>query len=336
MLSEGQQRLDQVVQRREQLAAELNAHQLRLAAAGRAMESFDERIAIALNAKFDKRSAALDKSVELLGALTRVAEEALQPPASPKKRGVGPCDRGAIVVSSSAQGSSNAFAAGCQPEHAGVPPIAPMSVGGMHTLQVTTADSAAVEPSGRQAAGLAAQDLHTECGARASRRGGRRKVGKRYSSDSMGDGPSARTKRMRARDHQQDHERLRHADGSFCTEEEQVALVMALSDTGGASSSAPVPASTPTPTSTPPPMPQVSLLVTFSTQPAPVHAPASSPALAPSTEAAPADGSPDRFGDVSSMLAVEPDGGVVPEGVTSNDKLSEETALGEPLSSRTG
>ena len=151
----------------------------------------------------------------------------------------------------------------------------------------------------------------------------------------MGDGPSARTKRMRARDHQQDHdERLRHADGSFCTEEEQVALVMALSDTGGASSSAPVPAPTPTPTPTPPPMP-VSLLVTFSTRPAPMHAPASSPALAPSTEAAPADGSPDRFGGVASILTVEPDDGVVPEGVTSNGKLSEETALGEPLSSRT-
>ena len=34
-LPEGQQRLDQVVHRREQLAAELHAHQLRLAAAGR-------------------------------------------------------------------------------------------------------------------------------------------------------------------------------------------------------------------------------------------------------------------------------------------------------------
>ena len=67
-----------------------------------------------------------------------------------------------------------------------------------------------------------------------------------------------------------------------------------------------------------------------------MHAPASSLALAPSTEAAPADGSPDRFVGVASILSVEPDDGVVPEGVTSNDKLSEETALGEPLSSRTG
>ena len=102
MLPEGQQRLGQVVQRREQLAAELNAHQLRLAAAGRVMESLDDRIVAALNAKFDKRSAALGKSVKLLAALTRVAEEALQPSVSPKKRGnVGPCDRGVIVGLSS-------------------------------------------------------------------------------------------------------------------------------------------------------------------------------------------------------------------------------------------
>ena len=273
--------------------------------------------------------------MELLDALTRVAEEALQPPASPQKRGVGPYGRGAIVVSSSAQGSSNAFAAGCQPEHVGVPPVEPLSVEGMRTLQVTTADSAAVEPCGRRAAGITVQDLHIECGARESRRGVRRKVGKRYSSDSMGDGPSARTKRKRARDHQQDHVRLRHADGSIFTEEEQVALVMALSDTGGASSSAPIPAPTPTPTPTPSPMPQVSLLVTYSTRPAPVHALAP-PALSTLTEAASADGSPDRLVDVASILSVEPHDGVVPEGVTSNGELSEATALGEPLSSRTG
>jgi len=53
------------------------------------MESLDDRIAIALNAKFDKRSAALDKSVELLDALTRVAEEALQPPPPPKSVALG-------------------------------------------------------------------------------------------------------------------------------------------------------------------------------------------------------------------------------------------------------
>ena len=115
-LPEGQQRLEQVVRMREQLAVELVA-QLRLAASGNLMESFDDMTAIALNATFDKRSVALGKSVELLDALTRLAEETLQSPASPRKRGVGPCDRGAIAVSSSAQGSSNAT--GCEPEHAG-------------------------------------------------------------------------------------------------------------------------------------------------------------------------------------------------------------------------
>ena len=121
-LSEGQQRLDQVVQRREQLAAELNAQQLRLAAAGREMESLDDRLAAALNAEFDKRSAALDKSEKLLAALTRVAEEALQPLVSSEKRGnVGPCDRGAIVGSSSVQGSANAFVAGREPKRVDVP-----------------------------------------------------------------------------------------------------------------------------------------------------------------------------------------------------------------------
>ena len=91
MQSEGQQRLEQVVQMREQLDAELNAQQLRLAAAGREMEPLDDRLAAALNAKFDKRSAALDKAEKLLAALTRVAEEALQPLVSSEKRGnVGP------------------------------------------------------------------------------------------------------------------------------------------------------------------------------------------------------------------------------------------------------
>ena len=74
-----------------------------------------------------------------------------------------------------------------------------------------------------------------------------------------------------------------HADGSFCTEEEQVAQVLALSETGGSSSSAPAPTPTPTPTPAPSPMPHVSLLVTFLTQPAPVHAPAASPTPAPAT-----------------------------------------------------
>ena len=67
---------------------------------------------------------------------------------------------------------------------------------------------------------------------------------------------------------------------------------------------------------------------------------ANSKPLAPSqvsvSEAAPAGGSSGRSVDVSaSILSVEPDDGVVPEGVTSKDKSSDTTALGEPLSSRT-
>ena len=93
MLSEGQQRLEQVVQMREQLEAELNAQHLRLAEAGREMESLGS-MAAALNAKCGKLSAALDKSAEPMAALTRGAEEALQPLVSSVKRGnTGSCDR---------------------------------------------------------------------------------------------------------------------------------------------------------------------------------------------------------------------------------------------------
>ena len=292
-LYEGQQRLERAVRTREQLAAELAAR-LRLAAPGKLSKSLYDTTAIALNVTSDERSVAFGKSVELLGALTRVAEETLQSPDYPRKRGVGPCDRGTSAVSSSTQGDSNAAASGCQPEHVGVLPAASLSVGGVCTLQVTTADPAAVKPSDRRAATATVRDPRTECVASASRRGAQGKVGKRYSSDPMGDGPSARTKRKRARDHQQDQERLRHADGSFFTEEGQVALVMALSDTGGASSSAPAPAPTPSPTPTPSPMPQISLLVTVSARLAPSQHTLASSALS-STEAALADGSPDRF-----------------------------------------
>ena len=111
-----------------------------------------------------------------------------------------------------------------------------------------------------------------------------------------------------------------------------MALVLALSDTSGASSSAAASAPTPSPTPTPPPMPQISLLVTFSTRSAPSHTLAS-PALS-STDAALADGGPDRLG-VASILSVEPDDGVIPEGTTGNDKVSEATALGEQPPSRT-
>ena len=156
-LSEGPQRLEQAVRTREQLAAELAARR-RLAARGKLSESLYDMTAIALNVTSDGRSAALGRSVELLDALTRVAEETLQSPDYYRKCGVGPCDRGTSASSSSAQGGSNAPATGCQPEHVGVLPAAPLSVGGVYTLQVTTADPAAVKPSDRRAATATVQD----------------------------------------------------------------------------------------------------------------------------------------------------------------------------------
>ena len=80
MLLGGQQRLAKIVQRTEQLAADLNAQQLRSIAAGKVMAALDDRIIAALNVKIDKQSAALDKSAELLAVRMRVAEGALQPP----------------------------------------------------------------------------------------------------------------------------------------------------------------------------------------------------------------------------------------------------------------
>ena len=162
MLLGGQQRLDKIVQRIEQLAAALDAQRLRSIAAGRAMAALDDMIA-ALDAKLDKQSAALDKTAELLAVHTRVAEEALQPLISPKMSGdVGPSDRGMIDGPSSMQGSANAFAAGSEAKRADEPPVAPMSEWGMHTLKVTTADTVAVDSFGpRHVAGLTAHDHDT-------------------------------------------------------------------------------------------------------------------------------------------------------------------------------
>ena len=213
-----------------------------------------------------------------------------------------------IVGSSSVQGSAIALAARREPKRIEVPSVAPTSVGSMHTLHVTTSDLVDVGTLGHQAARRTAPDLHIEYGARASLRGSQRKIGKRYSSDSTGDGdgPSVHEQRKRTRNHLKEHERLYQADGSLCTEEEQVALVMALSETDGLSSLPTAPSPTPTPIPSPP-TPQVSLVVTISAQSAFVHAPTATAALAPLPDAAPADGSPDRSIDVSaSILSVEP------------------------------
>ena len=132
---------------REHFAAELAAP-LRLAAPGKRSEPLYDMTAIALNATSDEHSAALGKPDKPRDVLPRVAVKTLQPD-YPLTRVVGPCDRGTSAVSSSAQSGSNDVATGFQSEHVGVLPAAPLSAGGMCTLQVTTADPAAVKPSDR-------------------------------------------------------------------------------------------------------------------------------------------------------------------------------------------
>jgi hypothetical protein len=158
----GQQRLDKIGQRMEQLTAALDAQRLRSIADVRAMAALGDRIA-ALEAKLDKQSAALDKIAELLAVHTRVAEEAMQPLISPKMSGdVGPSDRGMIDGPSSMQGSANAFAAGSEAKRTDEPLVAPMSEGGVHTLNVTTPDAVAVDSFGPfHVAGLTVHDHDT-------------------------------------------------------------------------------------------------------------------------------------------------------------------------------
>ena len=75
--------------------------------------------------------------------------------------------------------------------------------------------------------------LYTERGARVQRRGNHRMYGKRYSMDVTGDGASARELKRKCDHHQDEHERLCHDDGTYMTEEEQVAKVMELSELDG-------------------------------------------------------------------------------------------------------
>ena len=328
-LRAGQQRPDETVRMREQVAAELAAR-LRLAVPGKQSEPLYNAAGTALNVTSDERGVALGKTVEPLDALTRVAEKTIQSDYS-CERAFGPCDRSTCAVSFSGRSGSHKNVIGCPSERDDVLPAPPPVGWSVHTLQVTAADPATEKPSDRRASTATAHDPRTRCVANASRRL-RDKIGKRYSSDSMGDGPSARMQRSRARGHQQDHVRLCHADGSLFTEEEQVAFVLALSDTSGAPSSATAPAPAPSPIPTPPPVPQISLLVTFSARSSSTHTPAP-PALSP-TDAALADGGPERF-DVASILSVEPDDGTIPEGTTGNVNTSEAPTLGEQPSPRT-
>ena len=98
-LRAGQQRLDEPVRMREQIAAELAAC-LRLAVPGKQPEPPYNASSIALNATSDARAVALGMTVEPLDALTRVAEKTIQSDYS-CQRAVGTCDRGTRAVSSS-------------------------------------------------------------------------------------------------------------------------------------------------------------------------------------------------------------------------------------------
>ena len=162
MLLGGQQRLEKIGQRIEQLSADLNAQQLKMVAAGRVMTALNVRIH-AENAKIDKQSAALDKLSELLAEHTRVVEGVLQPLASSKMSGdAAPSDRGMIDSPSSMQGGAKAFVAGSEATRADEPSGAPMSEGGIHTPNVTTTDTVAVDSFGpRHEAGLTAHDHDT-------------------------------------------------------------------------------------------------------------------------------------------------------------------------------
>ena len=94
--------------------------------------------------------------------------------------------------------------------------------------------------------------LYTERGARVLRRGSHRMYGKRYSMDVTGDGAGTRELKRKRDHHQDEHENLCHDDGTYMTEEEQVATVMALSELDGA----PPLEVAPTPTLAPAPAPQ--------------------------------------------------------------------------------
>ena len=114
---------------------------------------------------------------------------------------------------------------------------------------------------------------------------------------------------------------LRDENGNILTEEEQVAYVLSLSDTGSGPSSAAVPAPTPSPIPTPP-APQISLLVTLSTRSG--SRTLAPPALLP-TEVVLVDGDPDQP-DVASISSAGPVDGTAPKRTTGNAIVREATA----------
>ena len=129
MLLGGQQRLEKIGQRIEQLAADFNAQQPTLIAAGKVMAELNGRMHVEY-VKIDKQSAALDKHAELLAEQMRVPEEALQPLASSEMSGdAAPSDRGMIDSPSSTQGGAKAVMAGSEATRAVEPSGAQMVSG---------------------------------------------------------------------------------------------------------------------------------------------------------------------------------------------------------------
>ena len=200
----------------------------------------------------------------------------------------------------------------------------------MHTLQVTTADTALETSPDRRVAPAKTHDLRTQCVASALRRRPRGMLGKRYPSDSVGDGPSARTRRTLARRHQREHMMVSDELGNILNEDEQVAYVLSLTDTGSGPSSAA--ASAPTPSTTPtPPVPQISLLVTLS-----AHSGSRTlapPALAP-TEVVLVDGDPHQP-NVASTLSAGPADGAASKRTTGDATVCDATAPVTQLPTRT-
>ena len=129
--------------------------------------------------------------------------------------------------------------------------------------------------------------LYTERGARVLRRGSQRMYGKRYSGDATGDGPGKRALKRKRDHHQDEHENLRHADGSYMTEEEQIAKVMALSDSDGTPPLAVAPTLASTPAPAPQSMARTSSLATLPPQPTLTHASAAPPAPEPAADDTP-------------------------------------------------
>ena len=299
-LCAGQQRLEEIVHTREQFAAELAAR-LRLATP-KAWPHTSNVATTAIDAPSNARSAAAGVAVESpddLDALTRGAEMMSQPDCF-RERADEPCHRDTRVAPPAARGRPRVVAAARQHGHAGVL-SAPLSTGWrVQTLPVTAADTVAETSVGCRAYSAAARGLHNRCLISALRHAPRGMVGKRYSSDVTGDGPSERTRRTLGRQHTQEHMRVLDEKGNVLTADEQLAYALSISDAAGGPSSATAPPPAPPPATTPL-VPQISLIVTLSAHPGSRTLTSSVPL---STEAVAVDDVPDRPGAASVPSAI--------------------------------